>query len=162
MTAALVRKHLLPEGGEGHLSGLPDETRWPVEWQTFALNGLGNGVPAHLDHYTWAAWPGHHSLNSPNTLHIPLTPIDISSGWYALLLFLHLGIFSVSFNTQLKCFLFWNIFLSSQGRVSSFMHPLFCCLCIDYGLITIFWLVLSFCVRYLPNDCKLLKNQSYY
>lgn len=65
-------------------------------------------------------WPVNHSLN---ILHASLTSIAISTGWNVLLLFLHQGLFSVSLKTQLRYFLFWNIFLSFSGEMKS---PLSC------------------------------------
>lgn len=85
-------------------------------------------------------WPYNHSLNISHT---SWTSVDISSIWNDLLRFFILGLFCASF----RCFLFWEIFLSiSKGiKVLSFMH-LFFGLYINYGFITISWLVFSFCV----------------
>lgn len=98
---------------------------------------------------TGLSWLGRHTLYTP---HDSLTSVGISSGGNALFLYLHLGIFSVSFNIQLRYFPLWNTFLGSQNRVASSTHSVFsCCLFNNYELITILWL-------FYPSVCRSLQR----
>lgn len=155
----LGRKHLKPKGGKRHPSSLPDETwdevtcgmtnihiEWPAQW--------GPSSPPPL---TWAvlAWQSFPKCST----HL----LNLCRYFLWLQCLAHpMGIFSAAFKTQLRCFLLWDIFLSSSEKIKS---PLSCThycfvyqLRLDYHVLTC--LIILF--AYLPKDCQLLKDQGHH